>query len=592
MFQSGKQSFSSEPGKGNDSTVPTTTISSPSKTKKLTIYRLSSHKDVPGAINASSLSESLKRTLFPTSQDHSVNAPTPSKLIKIMPGDQNKVKTGKKKKKSGGKNKVNGNISSPVIDTEGSDSGDSLNEENNKNVNQDFQSEVRSALKEITAALKGDGRAEKGLVKRVTGVEKDLYGGDKPETGLCTRVQNLESSLGTASLADSGTVSGSAALPIGEVQALCAQVALLEQSNAVLMGFSSKLQRRNKSLQNQVFVQHDRQNFLNLLLGGVHEVEGKSAKEEALAFFHDVLELPTVKEKDIIKAYRKTAPKEFDEHIEDEEGNNVVLNVQAPGVMFVRLQSERVREQIMVQARGLGGRRHPVFNHKYFVSPVECEATKATKGKYRNKVQSLLKGNRDTNTNDKFYFQGDEFFINGTLQEDTIMAPTFAEVADTLRTRKEELDALQLHRSEVPHVQNNNKFIAYFIHTRRIDIIRLAYTRVYVEQPSASSVMMAYKLANTQGSCDDGEYNMGFKLLRLLQNKKIKHAAIFMARYSRGQHLGAARFQVVTEVAAKLIDSLSQDDSTELGSPEHPSSPQAETSSRGCRRARKTMVDV
>ena len=279
-----------------------------------------------------------------------------------------------------------------------------------------------------------------------------------------------------------------------------------------------------------------------------------------MAFFHNVLELPTVKEKDIIKAYRKTAPKEFDEHIEDEEGNNVVLNVQAPGVMFVRLQSERVREQIMVQARGLGGLRHPVFNHKYFVSPVECEATKATKGKYRNKVQSLLKGNRDNNTNDKFYFQGDEFFINGTLQEDTITAPTFAEVADTLRTRKEELDALQLHRSEVPHVQNNNKFIAYFIRTRRIDIIRLAYTRVYVEQPSASSVMMAYKLANTQGSCDDGEYNMGFKLLRLLQNKKIKHAAIFVARYSHGQHLGAARFQVVTEVAAKLIDSLSQDD--------------------------------
>ena len=49
---------------------------------------------------------------------------------------------------------------------------------------------------------------------------------------------------------------------------------------------------------------------------------------------------------------------------------------------------------------------------------------------------------------------------------------------------------------------------------------------------------------------------------------------------------------MVTEVAAKLIDSLSQDDSTELGSPEHPSSPQAETSSRGRPRARKTMVDV
>ena len=104
--------------------------------------------------------------------------------------------------------------------------------------------------------------------------------------------------------------------------------------------------------------------------------------------------------------------------------------------------------------------------------------------------------------------------------------------------------------------------------------------------------MMAYKLANAQGSCDDDEYNMGFKLLKLLQNKKIKHAAIFMARYSRGQHLGAAQFQVVTEVATKLIDSMSQDDPVEIGSPEHSSSPQAETSSRGRCRARKTVVDV
>ena len=144
----------------------------------------------------------------------------------------------------------------------------------------------------------------------------------------------------------------------------------------------------------------------------------------------------------------------------------------------------------------------------------------------------------------------------------------------------------------MPHVKNNNKFIAYFIHTRCIDIVKLTYTKVYVEQPGASSVMMAYKLANAQGSCDDGEYNMGFKLLKLLQNKKIKHAVIFVARYSRGQHLGAARFQVLTEVATKLIDSMSQDDPVEIGSPEHSSSPQAETSSRGRRKARKTVVDV
>ena len=239
---------------------------------------------------------------------------------------------------------------------------------------------------------------------------------------MCKQVETLETQVKKKTVQQATAAvrpDGSAA----EIQQLQLQVQALQHSNDVLLGFSSKLQKKAKSLQNELYIQKDRQNFLNLLLGGVHEVEDSTPKAEVTSFFKDILQIPTFKETDIVKAYRKSAPKDFEEHIEDEEGSAVVLKVNAPGLMFVHLQSERMREQAVIKARGLGGRRHPVHNHKYFVSPVECEATKATKSRYRNKVQALLKNNKDNNTTDKYSIQGEDFFINGALQKDAVTPP-------------------------------------------------------------------------------------------------------------------------------------------------------------------------
>ena len=310
---------------------------------------------------------------------------TVPKIPKItMPGDQvnNQLKSKPKKKK---KKKPKNNVSQET-DSEYSES-DSSPPETPQNVLLDFETEVRLGLQSINAALRGDDKTV-GLVTHVKDIEADLYGGDKLEKGLQHRVENLEKKankrIPSATSSSSLQFENSGELSASLID-LQDQVTKLEQCNKTLIGITDRLQRKNKSLQNQLYVQKDHQNYLNLHLGGVHECKGKTVKEEVVSFFNEILKMADVKITDIVKAYRISSTKEYEDVIADEAGSSVTLGVTAPGVTFVRLQSEYIREQAMLKARGLGGRRHQTLNHKYFVAPVECEATKATKSKNKQK---------------------------------------------------------------------------------------------------------------------------------------------------------------------------------------------------------------
>ena len=106
-----------------------------------------------------------------------------------------------------------------------------------------------------------------------------------------------------------------------------------------------------------------------------------------------------------MKVYRKSKLREFDETIKCDDGSSQKIHVTAPGVMFVRLESESLRDQAMGKARGLGGQRHAEFNYKYFVSSVECEATRATKDRHRIKIRDLVIANKNKSEGQKTDFQ-------------------------------------------------------------------------------------------------------------------------------------------------------------------------------------------
>ena len=149
-----------------------------------------------------------------------------------------------------------------------------------------FEIEVKTSLRRLTTAFFGNKKTrEVGLIKRVGDVEKDIYGDGETKVGLKARVETLENNISSTS-ANSATTSSSsdAASPV-EVAQLQTTIKVLQQSNAFLNGVASCLHAANKSLHNELCVQKDRQNYLNLHLGGMSPQENKSCKEEAAQFF-------------------------------------------------------------------------------------------------------------------------------------------------------------------------------------------------------------------------------------------------------------------------------------------------------------------
>ena len=85
-------------------------------------------------------------------------------------------------------------------------------------------------------------------------------------------LKTLEDTLHSGS---TGTTNSFPATATGDDQVASLQkmVKALTEINEVLVGYASHLQSANKSLQNQLYMQHDWQSYLNLHLGGVEDLD-------------------------------------------------------------------------------------------------------------------------------------------------------------------------------------------------------------------------------------------------------------------------------------------------------------------------------
>ena len=135
----------------------------------------------------------------------------------------------------------------------------------------DFKTVVKASLCQISADLLGDQESNsKGLIKHVKDVEEEVFGGQNPKLHLSTRISDLEKKVKAKPAI---APQGNSTLQLSNQSALQNEITMLRKSNAVLTGVASWLQSQNRSLQNQVYSQQDKQNILNLLVGGVAELE-------------------------------------------------------------------------------------------------------------------------------------------------------------------------------------------------------------------------------------------------------------------------------------------------------------------------------
>ena len=176
---------------------------------------------------------------------------------------------------------------------EDNNSSDSDNGDGEGEVSVDFKVLVTNQLSEISRGLFGEGKkyqspaSGKCLMVRVDDVEKEVFGDTDSTQGLKYRVGLLEERDQGTGASGSSAAQGAAALP----PEVAEELKTLRSTNAVMTGFVSKLQKDNTSMRNQLYVQQDRLNFLNLNLGGVATIDGKSPIEECVEFFKKILKI-------------------------------------------------------------------------------------------------------------------------------------------------------------------------------------------------------------------------------------------------------------------------------------------------------------
>ena len=68
--------------------------------------------------------------------------------------------------------------------------------------------------------------------------------------------------------------------------------------------------------------------------------------------------------------------------------------------------------------------------------------------------------------------------------------------------------------------------------------------------------MCAYNLSGMQDSCDDGEDHAGLLIAKMIQNANLSNVAIYVARETGPDQLGAHRFDIIRDVVKELFQLL------------------------------------
>jgi hypothetical protein len=70
---------------------------------------------------------------------------------------------------------------------------------------------------------------------------------------------------------------------------------------------------------------------------------------------------------------------------------------------------------------------------------------------------------------------------------------------------------------------------------------------------TADHMIYAYKYGTSSGCCDDGEHGAGTRLLKILNDKKVRNGIVVVTRWFGGDHLGPRRFELIQNCAADAI---------------------------------------
>ena len=188
-----------------------------------------------------------------------------------------------------------------------------------------------------------------------------------------------------------------------------------------------------------------------------------------------------------------------------------------------------------------------------WVSPQYTERVRET----RRQLGEIATARKAKQPGAKIKMRFTSLTINGQKIKPNITTPSLLDILTVDHDEKEELERLRFTSSE--HVtESRSTFVAWGISVKNIQDVRKAYKGILLDPDNLAAThnIAAYILPNGEdGYCDDGDYGMGRAVLSAMKDANTKGYAIFLTREYGGIKLGFKRFNIVRNLAAKVMSS-------------------------------------
>ena len=221
--------------------------------------------------------------------------------------------------------------------------------------------------------------------------------------------------------------------------------------------------------------------------------------------------------------------------------------------------ADELRGNIFKYIKNLKGQTNSL-DEAFFVDPQLPEEMSAQRRRTNAAIAEIKKINKTLPDQQKAKFEvkNRQLYVNGELQKEKVCPPSTTEMLNLKPKEIDRILQIELAESSI-HEEKGSIFYGYAAQISTVNDIADRYRKVKYWHPDSDHIVMAAKIGQNFVSCDDGEYNAGLKLQKMLQQRQeVNNSVVFVAREYGNTRLGPRRFHIINNLANEALDKLNQ----------------------------------
>ena len=177
----------------------------------------------------------------------------------------------------------------------------------------------------------------------------------------------------------------------------------------------------------------------------------------------------------------------------------------------------------------------------------------------RKRKNAIIKENeaRDDALQAEVEFKAGQLYVDRSVCDSGIKAPNPLEAINLPMEELDEIMDLQMNVTPKIH-KKGNVFIAAGMPIKSLDQIKKGYMSLRLKHPAARHITAVWNLPTNkvfdgQSYCEDEEYGVGARMLKVLKDNDISHRVVYVIRYC-SEKLNAERVETYVQAVKALID--------------------------------------